>query len=52
MMMQCWEVKPGERPSFSTLVQILSRSLEDMADYLLVGAFTDFNYSQAEHEPK
>ena len=43
MMMWCWEMEPGNRPSFSTLVQTLSTSLEDMADYLHIGAFTDPN---------
>ena len=41
MMQWCWEMEPGERPSFSTLVKTISQSLEDQAEYLHVGAFTD-----------
>ena len=43
MMMWCWEMEPGKRPSFSTLVQTLSKSLEKMAGYLPVGAFAGLN---------
>ena len=43
MMTWCWEIEPAKRPSFSTLVQTLSTSLEEMADYLHVGAFTDLD---------
>ena len=43
MMMWCWEMEQDKRPSFSTLVQTLTKSLEDMAGYLHVGAFTDLN---------
>ena len=39
--MWCWEMEPGNRPSFSTLVQTLSESLENMAGYLPVGAFNE-----------
>ena len=39
-MMWCWEMEPGDRPSFSVMVQKLSQSLEEMADYLQVGAFS------------
>ena len=42
-MMRCWEIEPGKRPSFTALVQILSKSLEQMAGYLHIGAFTSFN---------
>ena len=41
MMLWCWEMEPGKRPPFSALVQKLSKTLEEMADYLYVGAFTD-----------
>ena len=54
MMMWCWKIEPGERPSFSTLVETLSKSLEDMADYLHVGTFTNlnnFSTGQAEQDP-
>ena len=52
MMMWCWEMKPDERPSFSILVQTLSKSLADMAGYLHVGAFTEFDSTtgEVEHE--
>ena len=43
MVMWCWEMEPDRRPSFSTLVQTLSKSLEKMADYLHVGAFTSLS---------
>ena len=38
-------MEPGKRPSFSALVQTLSKTLEEMADYLHVGAFTDLKSS-------
>ena len=38
-MHQCWSEEPENRPSFSQLVESLSRSLEEMADYLHIGAF-------------
>ena len=47
MMMWCWEIEPGNRPSFSTLVQTLSKSLEKMAGYLPVGAFAGLNEENA-----
>ena len=43
MMQWCWKMKPDKRPSFSTLVNTLSESLEKQADYLHVGAFTQDN---------
>ena len=39
-MQWCWEMEPDKRPSFSTLVKTLSKSLEKQAGYLRVGAFT------------
>ena len=39
-MQWCWEMEPDERPSFSTLVNTLSKSLENQAGYVHVGAFT------------
>ena len=41
MMQWCWEMEPDERPTFSTLVNTLSKSLEKQAGYLRVGAFTN-----------
>ncbi len=43
MMQWCWKMEPVKRPSFSTLVKTLSKSLEKQAGYLNVGAFTDGN---------
>lgn len=37
MMMQCWELDPDKRPSFSSLVDSLSQSLEGMANYMDIG---------------
>lgn len=47
MMLWCWEMEPSKRPSFSTLVQTLSKSLEKMAGYLPVGAFAGVNEENA-----
>ena len=33
IMMQCWELEPAKRLSFSELVQSLSTSLESLAGY-------------------
>ena len=46
-MTWCWEMEPSERPSFSTLVQALSKSLEKMAGYLPVGVFAGLNEENA-----
>lgn len=48
-MMWCWEMEPGNRPSFSTLVQTLSKSLEDMAGYLPVGVFAGLDEENASY---
>ena len=46
MMQWCWEMEPDKRPSFSTLVKSLSKSLEDQAGYLhIIGAFTNLDSS-------
>ena len=36
-MMHCWEYEPTKRPSFSALVDALSRYLHALADYLDIG---------------
>ena len=41
MMCWCWEMEPGDRPSFSTLVKFLTEFLEKEAGYLHLGAFTN-----------
>ena len=52
-MQQCWELEAGKRPPFSVLVKTLSNSLEEMADYLHIGAFTiDLHSSTGEDEHK
>ena len=38
-MLQCWEIDPKSRPTFSDLVSSLSKSLEAMVGYMDVVAF-------------
>ena len=38
-MLHCWELKPKCRPTFSEVVESLSKSLETMADYTDIRAF-------------
>ena len=46
-MTWCWEMEPGKRPLFSTLVQSLSTSLEKLAGYLHVGTFAGLKEENA-----
>ena len=46
-MMWCWEMESDERPSFTVLVQTLSKCLENIAGYLPVGAFAGLNEESA-----
>ena len=49
-------MESSKRPSFSNLVQTLSKSLEEMAGYLRIGAVADLNevnaYTTVETEHK
>ena len=40
MMNSCWEMDPKLRPGFSELVQIISKDLQGMTDYLYISAFS------------
>ena len=35
-MLSCWEMEPGQRPLFTTLVKMISNLLEVIADYLTI----------------
>ena len=48
-MRQCWNMEPDKRPSFSTLARTLSKTLEDKAGYLRVGAFMDYDATTSGH---
>ena len=36
LMLSCWEMEPGQRPLFTTLVKMISNLLEIIADYLTI----------------
>ena len=42
-------MEPDKRPSFSTLVQTLSKSLEVMASYRHIEVFTGLNEENTHH---
>ena len=39
-MLQCWERDPEMRPTFSSIVELLSSSLETIANYMETGPST------------
>ena len=41
MMLKCWDPEPQSRPTFSDIVASLSQSLEAMADYVDISAFSN-----------
>ena len=51
LLLQCWELKPANRPHFNNLVSTIGRVLEISADYLV---FTDTstNVEPASHSFK
>ena len=49
-MLQCWDLEPKGRPSFSDLVSSLSLSLEAMAGYMDVGAFGEMHVQPLQSE--
>ena len=50
VMQWCWEMDPEKRPSFSALVETISKTLEDKADYLKLGACSDhYDISSSGH---
>ena len=38
-MLRCWESEPERRPTFSSIVDTLSRFLAAMVDYMDIGTF-------------
>ena len=43
LILQCWEFEAVNRPGFADIVSALSESLEAMAGYLDIGAFSGEN---------
>ena len=39
-MFKCWHVDPKERPTFSELVSLMSQTLENLAGYTHLSAFS------------
>lgn len=48
VMLQCWETDPDHRPTFTALVDVLSQSLEVMANYMDLQNNTGKPYSTDE----
>ena len=48
-MQLCWKMDPNKRPSFSLLVETISKTLAEKADYLTVEISLDHYDSSSGH---
>ena len=49
IMQLCWKMDPNKRPSFSLLVETISKTLAEKADYLTVEISLDHYDSSSGH---